>query len=455
MKLRKVPENADLSYIAPDLRKNAVYAKDILLDPKNPRRGDIPLIAHSLNDHGQQSPLIVYRFPVSKDHPKDGYTVIAGNHRLRAALHEIPNIKKPWKYIAVSEYKGTPTAAQKFALMDNRSSDVAEYDDAVLLGLLKEIETDNLELETGYSQEEMTYLLSRVDLEADDATPELEQIDTTPEKEEVDLLTGTLSNTTIGVPKFHYRFDTLVFPYSDDYGIPDLLPNMLADPPDAPLKTWPGYNHKTAKLCESWEHLWFLNWGYSTQNCPYDRAYLHFYAEDSSFEHIFNNPGKFTANFVAQNLKGIVEPDFSMRVNEPFVHNLWAHYRQRFMARYFQEVGIKVIPNIGGDQEWVYATIPYKPPCVAIQIQSGLSGEKSTRYAIAAYESMITNMLKFIKPDSLIIYATKFGHKLTWDRFPRQLHVIRVSTVQDIRREFYTPDSIRSTTKKYTERGLT
>lgn len=475
------PKNADLSHIAPRLRSNAVLLESLILDPKNPRQGDTELIAKSLDRHGQQQPVIVYRFPVSQQHPKDGYTVIAGNHRCKAALLELkyeinkkPKIKKPWEYISVSEYTGTPEEAQEYAIIDNRSSDVAEYDDKILAEHLRNISeanagTDLYDL-TGYDKNDLTYYLSRMEISEEqkdiyassETSPDLQKEIYSEVKKEKDAIKDVDNESTAPSFKFATALGYLnngvskeypIFPHSDSYGIPDLLPDMLAEVPDKPVRIWPGLTNKTEKYIKKYDALkeyWMVNFGYSSQNCPFERAYLCFYALDEAFESVYQNPLKFLKNFKNANLKGIVEPDYSMWDNEPFATNLWALYRQRWTARLFQEVGIKIIPCVGASEEnlHMYDSLPGKIPVVAMQLQTGL--KKRSKYEVRFYHRNVNLLLQNVNFDCIMLYGSKFGHEISQNWFPKQLHVIRIATVQDVRRQTYKKDPLRSTkTKDY------
>lgn len=103
--------------------------------PGNPRVGDIDAVAASLEAFGQRYPIVV----------RDG-TVIAGNHRLEAAR------RLGWTHIAVVDADDlTEEQARAFAAADNRTSDLASYDDALLGEFLKGIEDLDLLTAAGYS----------------------------------------------------------------------------------------------------------------------------------------------------------------------------------------------------------------------------------------------------------------------------------------------------------------
>lgn len=92
--------------------------------PGNPRRGNVDAIAESLSAHGQYRPIVANR-RTSR--------ILAGTHTWRAAK------RLGWRKIAVSFVDVDETAEAKIVLVDNRASDLATYDDALLAALLRDL----------------------------------------------------------------------------------------------------------------------------------------------------------------------------------------------------------------------------------------------------------------------------------------------------------------------------
>jgi ParB-like chromosome segregation protein Spo0J len=101
-----------------------VAIADLSPYPHNPRRGDVTAIAESLAAHGQYRPIVVNR--------RTG-EVLAGNHTLLAAK------RLRWKKIAVTWVDVDDEAAARIVLADNRTSDLATYDDNTLATLLRSL----------------------------------------------------------------------------------------------------------------------------------------------------------------------------------------------------------------------------------------------------------------------------------------------------------------------------
>ena len=101
-----------------------VATDSLRLHPDNPRRGNVAAICESLEKNGQYRPLVVNRRTME---------VLAGNHTLLAAR------ELGWEKIAVVFVDVDAEQATRILLVDNRTNDLADYDDEVLADLLGEL----------------------------------------------------------------------------------------------------------------------------------------------------------------------------------------------------------------------------------------------------------------------------------------------------------------------------
>ena len=101
--------------------------------PKNVRQGDIGAISESLKAHGQYRPIVV---------DKRTNRILAGNHTWRAAK------ALGWQQISAGyvETKDDDEAL-RILLADNRTTDLASYDDSGLAELLKQLADTEIGLE--------------------------------------------------------------------------------------------------------------------------------------------------------------------------------------------------------------------------------------------------------------------------------------------------------------------
>jgi len=115
--------------------------------PNNPRKGNVKLIAESLSEYGQYKPITVN---------KTTGQILVGNHTYAAAK------ELGWKEIAVTYIEVDEETAAKIVLIDNRATDLSEYDNNALLELLERL--NNLE-HTGYGDEEFDDVLAKLEEE--------------------------------------------------------------------------------------------------------------------------------------------------------------------------------------------------------------------------------------------------------------------------------------------------
>lgn len=120
--------------------------------PKNPRAGDIAVIAESMEINGMYRPIYVQK---STGH------ILAGNHTYAAAL-SLGATKIP-----VVELDVDDNTAARIVLVDNRSADLGEYDTAQLVELLGELEEHDSLLGTGYALNDLEALTALADMEPD------------------------------------------------------------------------------------------------------------------------------------------------------------------------------------------------------------------------------------------------------------------------------------------------
>lgn len=142
----------DLSHIVEQLRPLAVPIDTLILDPENARihpERNLDEIRKSLKKFGQRLPLVVQA---------DGMIVRAGNARLTVAR------ELGWTHIAAVICDDDDALAKAFGLMDNRSAELAEWDENALIALLKDVRSvDPSLLEvTGFAALEIQNLMQEM-----------------------------------------------------------------------------------------------------------------------------------------------------------------------------------------------------------------------------------------------------------------------------------------------------
>jgi len=129
------------------------HIKDLTLDPKNVRRHtprNIGMIERSLNEFGAARSIVV---------DEDG-VILAGNGLVEAAaqagIERVQVVEADGDtIIAVRRSNLTPEQKTKLALFDNRTTDLSEFDPALLAALAGEVDLSGL-----YYDEEIAQLLA-------------------------------------------------------------------------------------------------------------------------------------------------------------------------------------------------------------------------------------------------------------------------------------------------------
>lgn len=121
-----------------------VNIDEVKTDPRNARQHperNLETIKTSLRVYGQRKPIVVNQ--------RTGI-IEAGNGLWMAAK------ALGWEKIAVVYVDDDPTMAMGYSIMDNRSAELAEWDDEVLGSLIEELKLEDFDLEfTGFDDEEL------------------------------------------------------------------------------------------------------------------------------------------------------------------------------------------------------------------------------------------------------------------------------------------------------------
>jgi DNA modification methylase len=132
---------------------------DLTPDPANARKHgerNLSSIIDSLRAFGQQKPIVVDRRGV----------VIAGNGTLEAAK------RLGWEEIAVVRTELDPTQATAFGIADNRTAELAEWDEDVLVSLLDSLDAETRDL-MHFDEKELEAMVPKATVEVvEDEVPE-------------------------------------------------------------------------------------------------------------------------------------------------------------------------------------------------------------------------------------------------------------------------------------------
>jgi hypothetical protein len=345
---------------------NAIVA-DLTPDPENVRQHDrrnIQAIINSLRRFGQQKPIVIDRNNV----------VVAGNGTLQAAK------ELGWSTIMAIRTELEGNAAKAFAIADNRTAELADWDGPALWEAMKALQIEEPEMASilEFDEKELERL----------AGITLSEHDT--DSEEAEMIGGDKS-----------IFDLkpqVLFPSSDDLGFPDLKPDMIAELPKDMGLWFAEYTLEADMMVANHQA------GRSTKDAPADRCVLVHYVRDEKLEPIWSDIVEYTIELVRRKWYAVGGVNLSTHDSLTTMESLWQIWRKRWMERYWQEAGIKVVPDIDfcDDRtlEYVVRGLPERPNSACIQLQTG-NNKDNIQFINRAYQLVFSRCV----PKRLLVYG--------------------------------------------------
>lgn len=374
---------------------------------------------------------------------RNGKVYVTGNTWLAAR-------KLGWDTISVAWIDVDEETHVRLMLMDNKSSDVGDYDDRFLAELLTSLpDIDG----TGYDADELADILDIVNLNADQAIDtvtdametdrrlqqqldDAQTFDGSPLGDEPDPALAPASVKPKPEPgQLEGAADRmggviqLSEPHETDFEgigpwqIPAMREDRLMTFDELPgnLDSWAGSATKEWPDDEQW---WLYNWGIDSTSGMKDisKVILSFYAFDNYFEGWWAYAHRYTAKVLNSGIKYAVTPDWSLDPM-PKAESLWNLYRSRWVGRYMQEAGLRVIPNLewpDGDIDFmiehVLGTLPVGLPMAAFQMQTinwdTVAGGKEHYYR------QVRTIFDVLQPQAMLFYAGPQGREVLNDILP-------------------------------------
>jgi ParB-like chromosome segregation protein Spo0J len=415
-----------------------VPIESIKMHPENPREGDVDLIAESLDENGMYRPLVVQT---------DTGHILVGNHTW-LAMRQLGWTKADVVFVDVDDEE-----ALRIVLADNKTGQAGGFNDELLGRILSNLSSVK---GTGYSPEERDEIVERttqglsdaissleeraaveraaiedakkgkaferVPLGEEDAVGVIGEEDDEDEEVEEPAVPGRLEKADEELSGAFQLKPDLAFSKEDAVGawqLPRIRTGSAlmtyAEVPEN-LKAWAGSATKDWPDPDQW---WLYNFGIDSTSGMKDpsKMIVSFYAYDQYFENWWWYPDKYVTKVLNTGVKYIVMPDFSMHTpgEESRVMSLWSLYRNRWLARYFQEAGLKLIPNITWStadedflKKYILPTLPKSIPLLAMQVQT--IEEKSDLHK--DYVQQLQYILDTVKPEGLLLYHGTVGKRL-------------------------------------------
>lgn len=128
----------------------------------------------------------------------------------------------------------------------------------------------------------------------------------------------------------------------------------------------------------------------------------HFYVDDYKFDRVWNRPLRYLK--LLKKCKYVISTDFSIYTDFPKILQAYNIYRNAWLARFFQENDIKVIPNVRwGDEstyDWIFECFP-KNSIIAISSKGMMRTETDKKLFFDGYEEMI----KRLNPSKILCFT--------------------------------------------------
>lgn len=168
------------------------------------------------------------------------------------------------------------------------------------------------------------------------------------------------------------------FPGAGNYGIPPIEPVRGKAPAQ-----WLSFNY--AKRCTA----------------PADKG-LHFFVDDYQFVRLWNAPDRYLE--LLRRFACVCTPDFSLYTDMPPAMQIYNHYRKHWLAAYWQQNGISVIPTISWSTPDSYAWCFDGEPVggmVAVSSVGCMARDETKQLFLQGYEEMLCRL----KPSEVIFYG--------------------------------------------------
>lgn len=146
----------------------------------------------------------------------------------------------------------------------------------------------------------------------------------------------------------------------------------------------------------------FIGFNYATSCKNTENKGVHFFLDDYQFNRVWDNPDKYIG--VLSKFSYVLSPDFSLYTDFPKALQIYNHYRKHWLASYWQENGIKVIPTICWSTtdsfEWCFDGEPTRS-CVAISSVGAANSKAKKKLFLDGYSEMLNRL----EPTQIIFYG--------------------------------------------------
>lgn len=158
---------------------------------------------------------------------------------------------------------------------------------------------------------------------------------------------------------------------------------------------------------------------------------LHFYLDDYQFERIWNKPEIYVPGL--KKFNAVIGPDFSMFTNLPKPQQLYNNWRNKVLMAYWQNEGVKVIPNVqwSDEESFEYCFSGLPPNSVVAISTTGCHGSAKEMF-LKGYRKM----LKELSPAKILVVGTLLPELQNDER------VIKIDSFMEQRRKLWVEEEV-------------
>ncbi|MBR2999825.1 MAG: DUF4417 domain-containing protein [Oscillospiraceae bacterium] len=311
----------------------------------NPRKNKeaVKFVAESIKQFGFKVPIVI-----DKDN-----TIVCGHTRIKAAkklgMESVP---------CVVADDLTPDQIKAFRLADNKVSEMSTWDFPLLL--------DEIE-----SLPEIDFSDFGFDLDIDTENADKQRED---HEEKID----TYLDRAMNILNSAYG----IYPGDGPYDIPVIAPIRAKDVPQ--VETWMTFDDAFALRGDR------------------SRIGVYFFAHDYKFERIWNEPERYRE--LLKDFAVVVAPDFSPMGGYPMATQIFNHYRKHWLAAYWQQAGIKVIPCIrSSTDDFSFSWYLDGEPSGGVVCISSMWTDSED--GLDSFRREYDTMYDRLKPESILVYG--------------------------------------------------
>lgn len=427
--------------------------------PKNPNKGNVDAIAASLFRTGQYRPIIVQRstrYILAGNHTYKGIKKLDAIARadtpfeakpkwLQNAETRLGREVQPWAGVSVVWIDCDDATAAAIVAADNKTASLGQIDGGALAEIMKMV--DDPDVGIGFSANEV----ERIAAQAAKAAEEVLHTSTADAllaaaktKEDLDSIIETadelfaeggedMAVTSTGrivkakvkdepdpildaddkLPGVIQITDDRTFKSPTRWEIPPLVESGLCTEVPTPLRTWAGESTRDDQAGDEW---WLYLFGTDSTTGMKDpsRTVLGFYVWDENFETWWDDLPSRLTKAINTGIKYAITPNFTPN-GIPRTLGLYQLFRSRYIGRYMQEVGIKVIPDLQVREndpeieEEFLRSLPKEVPVASLQLQNvsarSLTGktadDEETEQMMETFKRLITKL----SVQELIVYG--------------------------------------------------